>query len=53
MRLSLETPPDSALPAAAGLALHDSSRWLWIAGVNGQVAVPTGGQVKVPTPRVD
>ena len=22
-------------------------------GVNGQVAVPAGGQVKVPTPRVD
>ena len=31
-RLSLEVPRGSALPAAAGLALHDSGRWLWIAG---------------------
>ena len=33
MRLSLEPAPDSVTPAAAGLALHDSSRWLWTAGL--------------------
>jgi hypothetical protein len=33
MRLSLEAPPDSAMPAAAGLALQDASRWLWTAGL--------------------
>ena len=33
MRLSLESPPGSAMPATAGLALHDASRWLWIAGL--------------------
>ena len=33
MRLSLKPPRGSATPATAGLALHDASRWLWIAGV--------------------
>ena len=33
MRLSLEPAPGSVTPAAAGLALHDSSRWLWTAGL--------------------
>lgn len=33
MRLSLESSPGSVTPAAAGLALHDASRWLWIAGI--------------------
>ena len=33
MRLSLELPQDSAMPATAGFALHDSSRWLWTAGL--------------------
>lgn len=33
MRLSLEPPPGSTLPATTGLSLHESSRWLWIAGL--------------------
>jgi hypothetical protein len=33
MRLSLESPPGSAMPATVGLALHDASRWLWTAGL--------------------
>jgi hypothetical protein len=33
MRLSLESTPGSAMPATAGLVLHDASRWLWIAGL--------------------
>ena len=33
MRLSLESSPDSAMAASAGLALHDASRWLWTAGL--------------------
>ena len=33
MRLSLESPPGSAMPATAGLTLHDASRWLWIAAL--------------------
>jgi len=33
MRLSLNPAPDSEMPATTGLALHDSSRWLWTAGL--------------------
>jgi hypothetical protein len=33
MRLSLQSPPGSAMPAAAGLTLHEASRWLWTAGL--------------------
>jgi len=33
MRLSLESTPGSAMPATAGLVLHDAGRWLWIAGL--------------------
>jgi hypothetical protein len=33
MRLSLESPSGAAIPATAGLALHDASRWLWIAAL--------------------
>ena len=33
MRLSLEPPSHSAMPAATGLSLNDASRWLWIAGL--------------------
>ena len=33
MRLSLESPPDSVMPATAGLALHDASRWVWTAAL--------------------
>jgi hypothetical protein len=33
MRLSLESPPGSTMPATAELALHDASRWLWTAGL--------------------
>lgn len=33
MRLSLESPQDFAMPATAGFTLHDSSRWLWTAGL--------------------
>ena len=33
VRLSLESPPDSAMPAAAGLTFHDSGRWLWAAAL--------------------
>ena len=31
VRLSLESPPDSVMPAVAGLTFHDSGRWLWAA----------------------
>ena len=31
VRLSLESAPDSAMPAVAGLTFHDSGRWLWAA----------------------
>ena len=34
VRLSLESPPDSAMPAVAGLTFHDSGRWLWAAALN-------------------
>ena len=33
VRLSLESPPDSAMPAVAGLTFHDSGRWLWAAAL--------------------
>ena len=33
MRLSLEPPPDSAMPGTTGLSLNEASRWLWIAGL--------------------
>jgi hypothetical protein len=33
VRLSLESPPDSAMPPAAGLTFHDSGRWLWAAAL--------------------
>jgi hypothetical protein len=33
VRLSLESPPDSAMPAVAGLTFHDSGRWLWTAAL--------------------
>ena len=33
MRLSLHSTPESTMPATAGLTLHDSSRWLWTAGL--------------------
>jgi hypothetical protein len=32
-RLSLESPPDSAMPAVTGLTFHDSGRWLWTAAL--------------------
>ena len=34
VRLSLESPADSAMPAVAGLTFHDSGRWLWAAALN-------------------
>lgn len=34
VRLSLESPADSAMPAVAGLTFHDSGRWLWAAAHN-------------------
>ncbi len=34
VRLSLESPPDSTMPAVAGLTFHDSGRWLWAAALN-------------------
>ena len=40
------------LPMVAG-ELRITSLFSCVARVNGQVAVPAGGQVKVPTPRVD
>ena len=33
VRLSLESPPDSAMLAVAGLTFHDSGRWLWAAAL--------------------
>jgi hypothetical protein len=33
VRLSLESPPDSAMPVVAGLTFHDSGRWLWAAAL--------------------
>ena len=33
VRLSLESPPDSVMPAVAGLTFHDSGRWLWAAAL--------------------
>jgi hypothetical protein len=33
VRLSLESPPDSAMPAVTGLTFHDSGRWLWAAAL--------------------
>jgi len=33
VRLSLESPPGSAMPAVAGLTFHDSGRWLWAAAL--------------------
>jgi hypothetical protein len=33
VRLSLELPPDSPMPAVAGLTFHDSGRWLWAAAL--------------------
>ena len=33
VRLSLESPPDSTMPAVAGLTFHDSGRWLWAAAL--------------------
>jgi len=33
MRLSLNPSPGSLMPATLELALHDSSRWLWTAGL--------------------
>jgi hypothetical protein len=45
--------PEAALHGVFG-RLVETVRWHWrISRVNGQVAVPGGGQLKVPTPRVD
>jgi hypothetical protein len=33
VRLSLESPPDSAMPPVAGLTFHDSGRCLWAAAL--------------------
>ena len=44
VRLSLESPPDSAMSPVAGLTFHDSGRWLWA----GALMLETGNHQQFP-----